>query len=52
MYRDIQAIIVRSMLFKLTLLSPESEDHLKCPCFQNMDMLGVITCDHWKFSIE
>jgi len=25
-----QAIIVRSMLFKLTLLSPESEDHVKC----------------------
>ena len=29
-----------------------SEDHLKCPCFQNMNMLVVITCDHWKFSIE
>ena len=29
-----------------------SEDHLKCHCIQNMNMLVVITCDHWKFSIE
>ena len=29
-----------------------SEDHLKCFCFQNMNMFVVITCDHWKFSSE
>ena len=50
---DFQVIIVRYMRFKLTLLSPESEDHLKCCfCFQNMNMFVVITCDHWTFSSE
>ena len=40
-------------LQKFTLLSPESEDHLKCCfCFQNMNMFVVITCDHWTFSSE